>query len=423
MVAGLTWGFRAPVSRVARSSGRGAAGYARLLAMTAGTDDQGDGERRLRTERWFVHQGLPHFIDGYSVTGDVLTRALPFLSLVFVLEAFNTFSDEREGWAEVAPFVIGLVVVLGAWVLVNRLRGRRAFQRPERVGGVEIAVFLLVPPILPAVLHDDRLVDSAGIFVGNLILLVLAYAVTSYGLVPMTRWGLRQLAGQLTGLANVMARALPLLLIFTTLLFLTTEIWQVCSSLGAPFYVITACIPFVAGTLFLLLRVPDELEAVAHFERWEAVRDLAEGTPVADAALDGLEDPPRSPRLKRRAWLNIGLVLVVSQSVQILLVAVVVGLFYVGFGLFAISESVTQEWSVGTVHVLARFELFGNQAVLTDDLLKVAGFLAAFAGLQFTVSAITDATYRQEFFERAVRGVRQALAVRALYLARLVEPD
>ena len=284
-------------------------------------------------------------------------------------------------------------------------------------------MFLLVPPILPAVLHDDRLVDSAGIFVTNVVLLALAYVVTSYGLVPMTRWGVRQLFGQLGDLANVMARALPLLLIFTTLLFFTTEIWQIASSLGAPFFVVTAVIPFVAGTLFLLLRVPDELDAVAHFERWAAVRDLAAGTPVGDLELDGLGDPPRSPPLKRRAWLNVGLVLVVSQSVQILLVAVVIGLFYVAFGVFAVSLPVTEEWSVGTVHVLARFEILGNEAVLTDDLLKVAGFVAALAGLQFTVSAITDTTYRQEFFERAVRGVRQALAVRALYLARVVEEE
>ena len=376
--------------------------------------------QRAATERWFVRQGLPHFIADYSVTGDVLTRALPFLTLVFVLEAFNTFSDDREGTAEIAPFFVGVVVVLGAWVAINRFRGRRPFQRPDRVGGPEIAVFLLVPPILPAVLHDDRLVDSAGIFVTNVLLLVLAYVVTSYGLLPMTRWGIRQLFGQLGDLANVMARALPLLLIFTTRLFFTTEIWQVASSLGAPFFVITACIPFIAGTLFLLLRVPDELDAVAKFDDWATVRRLAAGTPVADVDLDGLEEPPHSPRLKRRAWLNVGLVLVVSQSVQILLVAVVIGLFFVAFGMFAISLSVTEAWSIGKPDVLTSFVLFGNEAVITDDLLKVAGFVAALSGLQFTVSAITDSTYRQEFFERAVRGVRQALAVRALYLARLV---
>ena len=72
----------------------------------------GSAGRRRRTERWFVHQGLPHFIADYSVTGDVLTRALPFLSLVFVLEAFNTFSDDREGVAEVGPFFVGVAVAV-----------------------------------------------------------------------------------------------------------------------------------------------------------------------------------------------------------------------------------------------------------------------------------------------------------------------
>ena len=388
--------------------------------MAVGAEGEERALLRARTERWFIRQGLPHFIDDYSVTGDVLTRAVPFLSLVFVSEAFNTFSDTRRGWSEVAPFLVGLAVLVATVVLVNRLRGRRSFQRPDRVGGVEIAVFLLVPPILPALLHDDRLVDSLGILVANLVILLVAYVVTSYGLVPMTRWGVRQLAGQLGDLANVMARALPLLLIFSALLFLTTEIWQVCSSLGAPFFVVTALIPFVAGTLFLLLRVPEELDAVAHFDHWQGVRDLAVGSPLSEVDLTGLDDPPHAAPLERRAWLNVGLVLVVSQGVQILLVSVVVGVFYVGFGLFAISESVTEEWSVGTVHVLATFQMFGNQAVLTTELLQVAAFIAAFSGLQFTVSAITDETYRQEFFERAVRGVRQGLAVRALYLAELV---
>lgn len=390
------------------------------MIRDGGGEQEGVPARRRRTEKWFIHQGLPHFIDDYSVTGDVLTRAIPFLTLVFVLEAFNTFSDERDGVAEVAPFFVGVAVLVGALLLVNRLRGRRAFQRPDKVGSIEIAVFLLVPPILPAVLHDDRLVDSVGIFVTNVVILLVTYVVTSYGLLPMTRWGMRQLAGQLGDLANVMARALPLLLIFSTLLFLTTEIWQVCSSLEAPFFVLTALIPFVAGTLFLVLRVPQELDAVAQFERWEGVRRLAVDSPVADLDLSGLDDPPTSPRLRRRAWLNVGLVLVVSQGVQILLVSIVVGLFYVAFGLFAVSESVTREWVVGDPDVLATFQLFGNQAVLTTELLQVSAFIAAFSGLQFTVSAITDETYRQEFFERAVRGVRQALAVRALYLARLV---
>ena len=39
-----------------------------------------------RVERWFIRQGIPHFIHRYSAGQDVLTRAVPVLSLVFLGE-------------------------------------------------------------------------------------------------------------------------------------------------------------------------------------------------------------------------------------------------------------------------------------------------------------------------------------------------
>jgi hypothetical protein len=47
----------------------------------------------------------------------------------------------------------------------------------------------------------------------------------------------------------------------------------------------------------------------------------------------------------------------------------------------------------------------------------VAGFLTAFSGFYFTVYVLTDATYRREFLEEVLAELRQAFAVRAVYLA------
>ena len=55
--------------------------------------------------------------------------------------------------------------------------------------------------------------------------------------------------------------------------------------------------------------------------------------------------------------------------------------------------------------------------VLTRELLHVSAFLAAFSGLYFTVVLLTDATYREEFLEEVLADVREAFAVRAVYLA------
>ena len=55
--------------------------------------------------------------------------------------------------------------------------------------------------------------------------------------------------------------------------------------------------------------------------------------------------------------------------------------------------------------------------VLTAELLQVAGFLTAFSGFYFTVYVLTDATYRKEFLDEVLVELRQAFAVRAVYLA------
>ena len=61
--------------------------------------------------------------------------------------------------------------------------------------------------------------------------------------------------------------------------------------------------------------------------------------------------------------------------------------------------------------ILSRL-IFGARASM------YASFLAVFSGLYFTVSLLTDATFREEFLDDVVDDVRQALAVRAVYLSR-----
>ena len=43
-------------------------------------------------ERRFRRAGLPNLIEGYSATEDVFTHALPFLTLVFVVEMLGAIN-------------------------------------------------------------------------------------------------------------------------------------------------------------------------------------------------------------------------------------------------------------------------------------------------------------------------------------------
>ena len=53
--------------------------------------------------------------------------------------------------------------------------------------------------------------------------------------------------------------------------------------------------------------------------------------------------------------------------------------------------------------------------MVSVQLAKVAIFLGSFSGLYFTVYAITDATYRQQFFTEILRELERAVGVRAVY--------
>jgi hypothetical protein len=380
---------------------------------------------RRRTERWFLKRGLPHFIRDYSARRYVFTRAALFLAIVFLVEMLSTFDAERSGWREVLPFLAGVGLLLGTWVAVNELRGgdRRPFQRPDTIGAIELAAFVLVPALLYGIVQTDRSYAFV-VAAGNLLLLGLTYIVTSYGLISLTRWAFGHVARQVVDLANLTARSLPLMLLFATVLFLNAEIWQVASDFVAPFFAVSIGMLVAVGLFFVVLRIPRELDEVSQFDTWDDVYALTPGSPLEDLRSSGAGDGPNVPRPSGRAWLNVGLVMVLSQGVQILLVSLVIGLFYLVFGLFAVREATMLQWmSDQDLSVIWEGTLFGNPIVFTWELVRVSVFVAAFSGLQFTVSVLTDSTYRSEFFESAVGEVRQSLAVRALYLEDVVPPE
>jgi hypothetical protein len=89
------------------------------------------------------------------------------------------------------------------------------------------------------------------------------------------------------------------------------------------------------------------------------------------------------------------------------------------FGGLVVTESVTRGFVNHTPHVLGSLDLWGRHLVVTEELLRVTGFLTVFAGLYFSVTATTDESYRREFIGEILEEMRRSLAVRAVYLAAL----
>jgi hypothetical protein len=376
---------------------------------------------RNEVERWFLGRGIPHFIEGYSVREDILTRAVPFLALVFVGEVFVTFGDRHRGWTQAATFVATLALLLGAAVVVNRIRGRRPFALPDDVGALEVALFVLVPPLGALIFGSEPVPEAIALLVANVVVLGLAYVATSYGLVPMSIWGVRLIRRQLDQIAAVIVRTLPFLLLFSVFFVLTAEVWQVADDLPGAYFGMVVGGMVLLGTLFVVLVTRADVDELNSFDSWADIEALCAKTPVAGFDSGTLDDPPAVAPLPPRARVNVSLVLFVSQAVQILLVSAAVFAFYMVFGLLTVREGTLASWigegALTDDDRIATIALLGNDIVLTRQLLIVAGFVATFAGLQFAVQVVSDANYRREFASDMASDVRQALAVRTVIAA------
>ena len=365
-----------------------------------------------RLERWFLKRGIPHFIDRYSASQDVFTRALPILVFVFLVEVFGAGKLGWPWWANRLAEVGGLVLLIVAWAVVNRARGRRTFAPPERVGAVELAVFVLVPALLPIVFGGE-VGDAGWTVLGNLAILGAVYVITSYGLVPMSRWAAGRLIVQFGETLRLFTRGLPLLLVAFTFLFINAEVWEVAGTLS---WVRLGTILGLFGLLgagFMISRLPRELGPLARFEGREEVVPLLDGSPAEGLPVP---DPTATPRPTARQWGNAGLVVLFTQGLRVAFAAALIGGFFVVFGTLAIDPGTIGSWIGGDPQALATIGFFGSELVMTMEVIRVSSFLAGFAGLYFSVYLGTDPTFREEFFEDVRTELRESFAVRVVYL-------
>jgi hypothetical protein len=365
-------------------------------------------------EGWFMARGTPHLMEDYSATADVFTRMLPVLTGLALLEVLGALDADFMWWQNVLAGVGGLALLLGLWAGINALRGRPALARPAKVGAAEITTFVVAPALITLLISQET-GQAVTLALVNVLLLGGIYLVTSYGLVPLTRWALAKIVRELGAVAGLLGRALPLLLLIQIVLFINTEMWQVADGFDGRFLTAVIVLFFAVGVTFLLTRLPRELGRLATFTTVDDLEQQVAGTPAA--GLVPLPEVIGEPvPLSARQRGNVLLVALFSQGLQVVLVTLLLGAFYVAFGLLTITPEVLESWLGHGGDAVLRFDLLGRELRLTAELLKISAFLAAFSGLYFTVVLVTDATYREEFFDEILAELRQTFAVRAVYL-------
>ncbi len=350
----------------------------------------GDGRQISELERSFRRAGLPTFIRGYSAR-QAFAKALPLLTVVFVLEILNALNFDFGFWTNVGFLAGGIAISLGIIGMLNLARGQAFLSVPRRVGLAEMIVFVVVPSVLP-LLFGGQQTSAVVTLGGNTALLGLVYLVLGFGAVSILEWAVRRFVSLFAASLTVLVRALSLLLFFLLVIFFTTETWQIWTVPQLPKFVVAAGLFMVFAAGFLLLRLPGSVR--------------------------GLEVELRGEHLSRTQRVNVGLVMFLSQFLQVVFVALAVWLFFVVFGSLLVSAGVREAWLGKQGTELLRIPFFGDTVVtITVELLRVATGMASFAALYYAAATQLDEAYRDEVVERIAGQMKETFARRAEYLS------
>ncbi|WP_435744128.1 hypothetical protein [Nocardioides sp. SYSU DS0663] len=307
---------------------------------------------------------------------------------------------------------------LSYFVPEERHAAREALRPRRFLPAATLTVALAVGGGVVIAWLSEELTAAPAFLLTAGLLGAVAYALTSLRARPIIRWALHRALGSLRTLLPMMSRALPLLLLFVTFLFINAEAWELSASLDPGTLWLVVLLFGLLAVGFLLVRLPEEVDRTDDDVDDAFLLRACAGTPLDEECRTLVADPSADPASYATVtgferW-NLVLVLVVMQAVQVLLLAGTVLLFFLLFGALVMEPETQAGWTGMKVSEIRNLPYLDHVSVA---LFQVSLFLAAFSNLYLTVSTVTDEAYREQFFSTVLRELERAVGVRAVYLA------
>jgi hypothetical protein len=359
-------------------------------------------------ETWFLERGLPSVLTPRARWRRLWPRSAPMLAayatadacglLIFLVVGRNEVIINGEPttveWVVLAIIASALPLAAVVGWLVSRLRRSRT-RGVAGVIAVAIAATAEIVDVGPA-----QLLWLTAVVAGVLIL-------TGSGLGSVLGWSVRMMLSHLAMVGTMTVRSLPVVLLIA-LMFFNTYAWLMAATISqqrvwlAMLFLVTIAEAFViSGTL-------------------EQVRPILRSTAtlpknsenLADTPFAALPDPSASPPLTRTERFNVVFVLVASQLVQILTVALVIASIFFVLGLILLSPRVLAEW---THNGSSDGTLLGMTFPVPQALINITLFLVALAFMYIGARAVGGGEYRSTFLDPLIEDLQTALIARNRY--------
>lgn len=385
-------------------------------------------------DRWFREQGLPTFVPLRRWFTDLPRRVAPLIAWVavigFPLQGGVNFvvdlavdasagEDTLIGILVAAILAIAAAIAWACYLLV-----RAALRRLPVGWGTALAVAVILGSI--AVMITDGYQTQPGATVGPVFRALLAIGlcvlVTGMGGGALISWASRLAVRNASAIGHMASIALPVILMLVVFAFFSAEVWQMASALHWGSIAMVGLVVAVLAGIVVLRVSASEIDDDAQAPDEEQRAALLVGTPAENRTVaSGARQPLRAPQR-----INILLAMTVAQLVQALFFAALLAALLIVIGSIAVPVGVVELWlgpgSETQPLAVEQLEVAGATLPITVNLLKAATLLAVIATLPFVFSAVSEARYRERFFDPIMVDMRRAILVREAISAKPVRP-
>ncbi|CAN5506009.1 integral membrane protein [soil metagenome] len=369
---------------------------------------------RLAAERWFLRRGLPSVLTKRARWRRLWTRSAPALAALatlFIIGPAITLINgggvididgdptPRE-WVIIALLLAALPLVFVVTRRVSRIsddRGRTL------AGGISVAVcvasdFLVTGPVVLELVGTAFAVSA--ILVAN-----------GLGVGAVIGWGIRLTLDRLTSVGALFARALPVVLL-TVLVFFNGYVWSMAASISRDRMWLVILFMTAIAVAFLSTGI---VERVRPILASTSARDT-DAQRLTDTPFAAMPDPAQPDPPDRGERINVVFVLLASQLIQILTVAVVTGGIFLAMGLIALSPDLLDKWTLGGSE---QGTWMSMTLPIPQALIHVSMFLTALTFMYVSARSVGDGEYRSEYLDPLIDDLRLTLVARSRYRAAI----
>ena len=378
---------------------------------------------RRDADLWFREQGLPTFVPLRRWFTDLPRRVAPLVVWV-ALVAFllGDGTDEvtdivitiSDGDILIAVLVVIFLVACvalawGAYIFVRWMLRRM----PVGIGTV-VASLIIVACIASLITagYLDRPRATVGPVFETLAIIAVCCLVTGMGGGSLISWASRLAVRNASAIGHMASIALPVILMLVVFAFFSAEVWQMASALHWGSLALIGLVVAVLAGVVVLRVSASEIDDEAHSPSDEQRRALLVGTPAEHRA----EASVRRQPLRAPQRMNILLALTFAQLLQALFFAGLLCALLIVIGSIAVPVGVAELWlgpgSATQPMLIEKFTIGSAELPITVNLLKAATLLSLIATLPFVFSAVSEARYRERFFDPIMADMRRAIVVR-----------